>query len=74
MTNQIVLNAENLPTGFEWQIVNYYTPTGIKKLPGLKFKDFEMAVGKGSMDGFNLFELHRQERVIMAFCKVGIVK
>ena len=71
MSNQSI---KELPQGYEWQIVNYYTPTGVKRLQGLKFKDFDEAIAHDSMDGFQLFQLFRQGRSIMAFCKIGIKK
>ena len=67
--NQLITNANPLPKGFEWQIHNYYTPNGVKKMKDLKFKHFPQAKWRFEQNGFHLFELTTKKgNVIMAYC------
>ncbi len=69
MENQKIEHAPNIPKGYKWQIVNYYTPTGIKKAKHIDFYDFPTAIWKTNIIGNHLFELRDKANTpLMAYC------
>lgn len=70
MKNQLILNAPILPEGYEWEIHNYATPSGMVKAREVKFKHFSQATWKQKIGNFHAFELQNGGDLVWSYCLI----
>ena len=67
-TNQLTTGLPKELKKAEFEIVNYYTPNGVRKLKHLKFKDFPSVQFINQIGLYYQFILVKKDITITAFC------
>lgn len=66
--NQLTTGKPEALKGVDFEIHNYFTPSGVKKLKHLKFKDFPSVQFINQVGVFYQFILIKDNLTITAFC------